>query len=65
MISKQLMFYIVKISNNKKTIRDKIICLVKGIIFLPFLFKDLKEVKEIDVAISHPHEIGGDIYPLF
>lgn len=62
---KLLLNFVIKLANNKKNQNDKIYFLIKGIIFTPFLLKDLKDAKQMDIANSHLHEVGGDIYPLF
>lgn len=62
---KILLNFVIKLAKNKKNQKDKIYFLIKGVIFLPFLIKDLNELKQIDIANSHLHEVGGDIYPLF
>lgn len=39
--------------------------LLMGLLFFPYLLKDMKHFKEFDAAVSYFHEGGGDIYPLF
>jgi len=62
---KALCAEIVFLAFHKKTMKERLAYLFKGIVFLPFLAKDtLKNERKLDASVSMS-AAGDDIYPLF
>lgn len=59
----QLLSDIVFFAKKQKTMRGRIIFFLKGIIYFPFLQRNMQN-KRID-APAYLHEAGEHIYPLF
>jgi hypothetical protein len=64
MVMRKIIVLLFRIGFWKKNWKEKLFFIVKGLIFLPWLYHDL-QLTTVDMASSHLHEAGGDIYPLF
>ncbi len=56
---------VIRLTNSKKTWEKKAGSLLKGIIFLPFLYLDLRKTNKGHYAATSASASGDDVYPLF
>ena len=68
-VDTEMRFYLIKemllLANRQKTTKEKIKYLFQGIIFLPFLKRDLMRTKNNENESTSLSAAGDDVYPLF
>jgi len=55
----------IRLAARKKTIKQRFIYIIKGIVFLPFLVIDLKKTSRSKDDSASLSASGDDVYPLF
>ena len=64
MIDRELLKDILRFSGAQKTLRQRTVYLIKGLLFAPFLTRAVRNIAADD-AVSGMSQAGDDIYPLF
>lgn len=64
-MTRELITDILKLARSRKTLSARASCLLKGLIFFPFLLKSAAGSKGRDKNLAAAGQAGDDIYPIF